>query len=117
MVPKAWFHIALSLASAFGITTLYLGWSVYRQAWTVHQLESLPDKAPPKPRGGDKNAKITLIRVPFEAAMPKRHTLRVGESERYGDVRVTVLGVTRGPIAFSHYDAADKTVRRPADRR
>jgi hypothetical protein len=114
MVPKAWFHIALSLASALGITTLYLGWTVYRQVWTVHQLESLPDKAPPKPRGADKNAKITLIRVPFEAAMPKRHTLRVGESERYGDVRLTVLGVRRGPIAFSHYDADEKSVKPPS---
>lgn len=113
MVPRAWFHLALSLASALALTTLYLGWAVYKQTWTVHQLESLPDKAPPKPRSGDKNAKITLIRVPFEAAMPRRHTLRVGDTERYGNVRLTVLGVTRGPITFSHFSADDKSVRPP----
>jgi hypothetical protein len=112
-VPKAWFHLALSVASALAITTLYLGWTVYKQTWTVHQLESLPDKAPPKPRSGDKNAKITLIRVPFEAAMPRRHTLRVGDTERYGNLRLSVLGVTRGPVTFTHFNADEKTVRPP----
>ena len=111
MVPKRQFDLALRAAVLLGLATLYLTYLVYTQALRKYQLESLPDTKPPVSK--NKNKEVTLQHVKENAPMPPRHTLRLGQSERYGSVRVTPLRVTRQPLAFAHYDPSVKETKPP----
>ena len=64
-----------------------------------HQLESLPDLKTVQQQGG----RATVPRP--ENDLPPGHQLKLGQSQRFGDIRVTPLRVTRGPITFQHYTA------------
>ncbi len=58
-----------------------------------HQLESLPDVRPPM--SGDS---VAYLLIPESASLPGGHTLKLGESRRFGNVRVRALAVTQGPL-------------------
>lgn len=89
-VSKKLFVLVASYASAVTIACLVLLFG-----GNSHQLESLPDVRPLN------DGEIQF--VGFDARLPDGHTLALGESRRFGDVRITPLKVTREPIEFAHY--------------
>ena len=103
-VPRGKYVLVLSWASAATIAALFLA---YLQATAqTSKLESLPDVKPPK-----KNDEIVYQLVPEEAVLPPGHVLAIGESQRYGNLRVSAERVTRGPIQFQHYDPSSNRTR------
>jgi hypothetical protein len=64
-----------------------------------HQLESLPDIVPRH----DPQGEIEIPLYPEEAQLPAGHRLRLGEVERFGNLEVEPLRVTRGPLEFVHF--------------
>lgn len=87
------------------LALLYLMYS-YRMA-KPHQLESLPDIQPWKP--GE------FIKIEENAMLPPGHTLRLGESQQYGNIRVTPLRVTREPLQFVHFEGGDAGSKSPSN--
>ncbi len=71
----------------------------------THQLESLPDVIP--------EAEGNLSYVPVNAVLPPGHTLKIGDSERYGNLKVEVLKITREPITFVHYNGDTSRTKAP----
>ena len=67
--------------------------SLLAKARNASRLESLPDLPPEPPK------QMTLI--PVNAELPPGHTLSLGESQRFGNLRVEPLKVTRGPVQFA----------------
>lgn len=98
-VSKSALLLLLSYTSA---VTLGFGWLLY-QSMTPKEygIESLPD---PVPR---KSQKAVLYDERME--MPGGHEVKVGDSQRFGNIKVTVLRVTRGPIQFRHFSDARKS--------
>ncbi len=101
-VSKSAFLLLLSYSSAITLGFAYLLY--YGSANKAdYGLESLPDVAPLK----KKTASISVYKETAE--MPAGHDLRVGDSQRFGNIEVTVLKVTRGPIQFRHFADANKS--------
>lgn len=113
MVPRKWFQFALMACSILGFITLFLGYAVSQQIFRRHQLESLPDLAPPRPKDGRRE--VTQINVPFDAPMAPLHTLRLGDSRRFGNLVLTPLRIEQRPIEFVHYDPNNKTAHPPSE--
>lgn len=106
VVPKQLFTLTLTYAIAATILVAMLLYAKY--LGDPHQLESLPDLKPPI-----KNDEIALQLVPENAELPPGHTLKLGgPGRRFGNVLVTPLRVTRGPLEFEHY-TGDTTKTRP----
>lgn len=83
----------ISYSILMTIAFLYLLMSFYTAK--PHQLESLPDLAPPE------EGEFHLIRE--NAILAPGHTLQIGESQRFGSIQVTPLKVTRAPLQFDHF--------------
>ncbi|MCA8984343.1 MAG: hypothetical protein KDA76_11320 [Planctomycetaceae bacterium] len=98
--------VLISYASAMTLFCLYLLMQSY--SGKPHELESLPDLKPPM-----KNDEIAYRLVPEGANLPPGHTLKLGESRRFGNVVVTPLRVEKEPLKFSHY-SGDPGRSRPA---
>jgi len=81
-VPYALFLLLAGYASAVTLALIYL-WFV---GGPKHQLESLPDIEPKK----------DAYLVPEDAELPRGHTLRLGQTRRFGNLEVTPLRVSRG---------------------
>ena len=64
------------------------------------QLESLPDLKPIPP------GKVAIYKINTE--LPAGHTLHLGDHQRYGNLRVEPLKVTRGTIQFQHFEKTGK---------
>ena len=60
------------------------------------QLESLPDLKPIPP------GKVAIYKINTE--LPAGHTLKLGDHQRYGNLRVEPLKVTRSTIQFQHFE-------------
>jgi|GEM_PF-473710 len=103
-VPRSKYVLVLSWASAATIAALFLAYLLTTSQ--TSQLESLPDVKPPK-----KDDKIVYKLVPEDVEMPPGHLLTLGETQRYGNLKVTATRVTRGPIQFEHYDASSNRTR------
>ncbi len=100
-VSKSAFLLLLSYSSAITLGFLYLLY--YGSAnKSDYGLESLPDVVPLK----KKTASISVYKETAE--MPTGHDLQVGDSQRFGNIEVTVLKVTRGSIQFRHFADANK---------
>ncbi|MDF1744594.1 MAG: hypothetical protein P1V19_12930 [Gimesia sp.] len=108
VVPKRLFTLTLTYAIA---ATILVGMLLYaKYLGDPHQLESLPDLKPPV-----KNDEIALQLVPENAKLPAGHTLQLGgPGRRFGNVLVTPLRVTRGPIEFEHYTGDATKTRSPS---
>lgn len=89
--------LIMSYASAVTLACLYLLYLVWKGAPSL----DLPDLAPPVTKG---NQVTTLLYVSPDKHVPTGHQLRLGESQRYGSLRVTPLRVTRGPLSFEYFD-------------
>lgn len=94
------FFLVLCYASLVTIAFAYYFWMTSN--FNPNVLENLPDVEPIK----NKDGIIQSFNVPQDAPMPKGHTLKLGESRRFGDVIVTPLKVTREPIQFVYYDGS-----------
>ena len=93
LVSKAILMVLISYASAM---TLGFGWLLYLMRMGVGGgLESLPDPVPSK--------KVGFEWYPPRIPMTAGHTLGIGDTQRFGNIKVTVLKVTRGPIEFQHF--------------
>ena len=108
LVPKSLFIIVVSYASAVTFFCLYLLFNG-GEAAIRRELEHLPDLKPPT-----KNKKIALRLIGEGESMNAGHTLKLGESQRYGNVKVTPLRVTRGPITFEYYSGDTSQTREPS---
>lgn len=94
MVPQKTFSMVVGYAAALTLLFLIL-WATGRISLSgAHQLESLPDIAPLQDN--------EFQHVPADASLPQDHTLKLGESQRFGDVIITPVRVTAEPIAFVH---------------
>lgn len=89
-VPRSRFNALLGYAAALTLVFLYL--LVSGRLSGTHSLESLPDIKPMEP--GEFQS------VPADAALPRHHELRLGESRRFGDVVITPEKVVLAPLEF-----------------
>lgn len=96
-----------SYASAITIGLVYV--LLFGPKPQSNQLESLPDI---QPLPGQK-----FQIIPVEAELPPGHTLELGgEGERFGNVFVKPLRVTRGPVEFQYFQAGATEVTREPTR-
>ena len=75
----------------------------------THQLESLPDLKTVPQQGGR-----AVVPRP-ENDLPRGHELKLGQSQRYGNVKVTPLRVSKGPIKFVYFKDIPGNERSPSD--
>jgi hypothetical protein len=73
--------------------------SMLAKAREASQLESLPDLKP-IPAG-----KVAIYKVNTD--LPAGHTLKLGDHQRYGNLRVEPIKVTRSPIHFQHFSKSE----------
>ncbi len=106
-IPRKTFLIVASYASAMTLAAIWLLMKVLNPA--ANGLESLPDMEPVKDRTGEIGYRL----VPEDAPMPIGHSLTLGEERRFGNLLVTPLRVSRGPLEFKHYDPASTATREP----
>ena len=99
--------LLLVVSTYASLLTLYLAYKILFER--THQLESLPDLKTVQQRGGR-----AAVPKP-ENTLPPGHVLKLGQTGRYGDIRVTPLRVTKGPLAFSHYSGDATRERAPSD--
>ncbi len=88
--------LLVSYASAVTLICAYLVMQSF--SGKPHDLESLPDLKPPM-----KDDEIAYRLVPEGASLPPGHTLRLGESRRFGNLLVTPLRVETSDLKFEHY--------------
>ncbi len=101
---QSWQTMLLIVVGTYAsLVTIYLVYTMFFVR--PHQLESLPDLKTVQQQGGR-----AVVPRP-ENDLPKGHQLRIGQSERYGNLRVTPLRVTRGLIAFMHHTGDPTRVR------
>ncbi len=99
-LSKTLFVVLISYASAM---TLGFGWLLYlmKSGGAGNALDALPDPVPTKKTG--------FLWYPPLTVMTAGHDLGIGDSQRFGNIKVTVLKVTRGPIQFRHFSDAKQT--------
>jgi len=107
VVPRQWFIMVAGYASAVTLALLFL--LLTMRGGGEHALESLPDLVPPM----DKSGHIGMKKVPPELDVAPGHELRLGESQRFGNVRVTPVRVSRSPIKFEHAFGKQTAQREP----
>jgi len=95
-----------SYASAVTLACAYLLYLVFEAPSTL----DLPDLAPPRTAG---NKVTTLMYLPPEKQIPPANMLRLGESRRFGSLKVTPLRVARGPVEFAFYNPEADQARDP----
>ncbi len=96
VVSKRKYMIVLSYASAITLVCIILIVQSFQAK--PHDLESLPDLKPPM-----KDDEIAYRLVPEAAKLPLGHTLKLGQSRRFGNVLVTPTKVVYEPLKFTHY--------------
>ena len=101
-MPRTMFIFVASYASALTMFVIYLWWT---GSLASSQLESLPDLKPLE----DNEFRI----VPVGKAMPWGHRLRVGDVQQFGNIKVHVLRVTRGPVEFEYFQKGPEAPQRP----
>ncbi len=99
-VPRVYFVIVASYASAVTLAFLYIWWR-----GSVSTLD-LPDVRP-----AFKNGQYGLSLIE-ETPLPAAFRLKLGESKRFGNLLVTPMKVTRSPLEFVHF--GDEKQTKPA---
>lgn len=101
-VSKAMFAVLISYASAATLGFAYLLYQM-KTGGGGGGLEALPDPVPAKKTG--------FQWYPPRTVMTAGHNLGIGDEQRFGNIKVTVLKVTRGPIRFRHFSNPKQTRR------
>ncbi|MBA4032118.1 MAG: hypothetical protein C0478_14675 [Planctomyces sp.] len=95
VVSRQLFLMVLGYASAATLALLFFIVQYLRLPY--HQLESLPDIKPPA-------TGISVKLIDPDNGVAPLHTLRIGEHRRFGNIEVTPLGVSRGPVVVTQAD-------------
>lgn len=96
-VSKELFWLVASYASAVTILLGGILFYVLPRLIVPHALESLPDISPLR-----RDGETVRFLVPWTAPVARGHTMQLGLTTRFGNIRVTPLKVTRGPLLFVH---------------
>ncbi len=94
--PKNWL---LGYALFLTLLLLYLLLTGKIHLNSNHPLESLPDIRPLAPN--------EFQAIPEDAALPAGHELQLGQSQRFGDIEVTPLRVTREALSFEDFQTGE----------
>lgn len=100
------FSLLRSYAIAMTLAVIFLVYKLLNP--NMSALESLPDVKPPK-----KDDKIVYKLVPEATEMPPGHLLSLGQSQRFGNLKVTPVRVTKEPVEFVHHLGEAGVVRDP----
>ena len=95
-VSRHTFTLVRNYAIAMTLAVIFLVYKLLNP--NMSALESLPDVKPQK-----KDDKIVYKLVPEVTEMPHGHSLSLGESQRFGNLQVTPVRVTKEPIEFVHH--------------
>lgn len=106
-VSQKTFQILVGYAAALTILFLFLLLTGRVSLSGEHPLESLPDIEPLK-TGEFREYRNQVDGVETEATLPPLHDLHLGESRRFGDVKVTILRVTRDIVQAFHPSRKEK---------
>jgi hypothetical protein len=105
-ISRHTFTLLRNYAIAMTLAVLFLVFKLLNP--NTSALESLPDVKPQK-----KNDKIVYKLVPEATEMPPGHLLSLGESQRFGNLKVTPVRVTREPVEFVHHLGDTAVTREP----
>ncbi len=99
-------HLLILLLTSYAsaVTLGLVALLMSHRGGTAHELESLPDIKPLEEN--------EFRFAPQKMDMPPGHTLELGQSVRFGNIRVEPLRVTRGPVEFVHFTGGNE--KRPA---
>ena len=95
-VSRHTFTLVRNYAIAMTIAVLFLVYKLLNP--NMSALESLPDVKPQK-----KDDKIVYKLVPEATEMPPGHQLVLGQSQRFGNLQVTPVRITKDPVEFVHH--------------
>jgi hypothetical protein len=95
-VSRHTFTLVRNYAIAMTIAVIFLVYKLLNP--NMSALESLPDVKPPK-----KDDKIVYKLVPEATQMPPGHLLSLGQSQRFGNLQVTPVRITKEPVEFVHH--------------
>lgn len=104
---KFQFMLLIIIGSYASCVTIVLIYMLIRGQ--ASNLESLPDLAPPRGANGQLSWKYN----PPKNDLAVGHVLSLGQSRRFGNVKVTPLKVTRGPVKFEHFTREPGMTREP----
>jgi hypothetical protein len=99
-VSRHTFTLVRNYAIAMTLAVIFLVYKLLNP--NMSALESLPDVKPQK-----KDDKIVYKLVPEATEMPPGHQLSLGQSQRFGNLKVTPVRVTKEPINFVHHQGND----------
>ncbi len=94
-----------SYASAVTLVLIYV-----LIAGRASNLESLPDLKPQVGKNGDIIWSYNIAKND----VPSGHVLSLGQSRRFGNIKVTPIKVTRGIVKFEHYTGQKEMARDPS---
>lgn len=104
----SWLSMLLIVVSTYAsLLTIYVIYSTLFNR--THQLESLPDLKTVQQRKGR-----AVVPSP-KNEVPPGHELKLGQTGRFGEIRVTPLRVTRGPLSFTHFTGDPTRERQGSD--
>ena len=95
-VSRHTFTLVRNYAIAMTLAVIFLVYKLLNP--DMSSLESLPDVKPQK-----KDDKIVYKLVPEATEMPPGHILSLGQSQRFGNLQVTPVRITKEPIEFVHH--------------
>lgn len=95
-VSRHTFTLVRNYAIAMTIAVLFLVYKLLNP--NMSALESLPDVKPQK-----KDDKIVYKLVPEATEMPPGHLLSLGQAQRFGNLKVTPVRITKEPVEFVHH--------------
>lgn len=95
-VSRHTFTLVRNYAIAMTLAVIFLVYKLLNP--NMSALESLPDVKPQK-----KDDKIVYKLVPEATEMPPGHFLSLGESQRFGNLQVTPVRITKEPVEFVHH--------------
>lgn len=104
---KFQFMLLVAIGSYASCVTLVLLYMLIRGQ--ASNLESLPDLVPPR----GENGQVKKVYNPPKNSVAPGHVLTLGQTRRFGNVNVTPLKVTRGPVKFEHLFAQPGATREP----
>ena len=95
-VSRHTFTLVRNYAIAMTLAVIFLVYKLLNP--NMSALESLPDVKPQK-----KDDKIVYKLVPEATEMPPGHLLSLGQSQRFGNLQVTPVRITKEPVEFVHH--------------
>lgn len=109
-VSRHTFTLVRNYAIAMTLAVIFLVYKLLNP--NMSALESLPDLKPPKKKNS-KDDSIAYVIVEESAEMPPGHLLSLGQSQRFGNLKVTPIRVSKEPIEFVHHLGDTGVTREP----